>query len=110
MDAKCSGCLKEFPATQLRVCESGGLYCFTGDKPLCNPKYAKQITVEHQFPWEEIVALVDYLNGDTSLDSLMAMDDLKENLQKKIYEVLKRVLKKDEAVSNGGEEVQQSDP
>jgi hypothetical protein len=40
----------------------------------------------------------------------MAMDDLKENLQKKIYEVLKRVLKKDEAVSNGGEEVQQSDP
>lgn len=107
MEAKCDGCKEYFSTDKLKVCQSGGVYCW-GEDPNCRPPYAKPVVITCEFNWAEITSLVDYLSGDTSLDVLMQIDDLKSRLELAVYERLKRVLKRDGG-TNGDGEVQQSD-
>ena len=105
MEVKCDGCGEYFPRSELKVSQKGGVYCFTKDNNFCSPKYAEPIRIDVSFSWASLVSLVDYLNGDTGLETLMA---IKIQLEKVIYQTLKRVLKDEESLD--GSQIQKSDP
>lgn len=108
MEAKCDGCHEFYKKTELRVAKSGGVYCWRtpdeGGKISCKPKFVEPVAIEFTFSWEELTALAEYIDGSKNIQVLLAIDDLKERLDRKTYELLKRVLKVDETGT-----VQQSD-
>lgn len=107
MEAKCDGCGQYFPSSELSVSMSGGVYCFKQDSIYCRPPHAEPISITYNFSWGALTVLVDYLNGETNVETLMAIGDVKEQLEKAIYDTLKRVLKKEDS---GGSEVQEPNP
>lgn len=106
MEAKCDGCNQFFPSSELTVSNSGGVWCFKEGNDSCRPQYMEPVRITCDFSWGSLTVLVDYLNGETDVKTLMAIGDVKEQLEKSIYETIKRVLKKED--SSGGE-VQESD-
>lgn len=99
MEAQCDGCSDFFEKSELRVCQSGGVYCFRtveeGGKKSCKPQYAAPVAIPYVFSWEELNHVINYLNRDMGLETLQAADEFKEKLERQAYELLKRVLKKD---------------
>lgn len=100
MEAQCDGCNDFFQKSELRVCQSGGVYCFRtveeGGKNSCKPQFATPVAIDYVFSWEELNHVISYLNSDMGLETLTAIDEFKEKLERQAYQLLKRVLKKDD--------------
>lgn len=104
MEAKCDGCSKFYKSSELSVYYGGTFWCQDCFKNGVAPRPVKPILIQYLFPWQEINALLAYLDGSRELEVLDRIDELKAALEYETFNILKRVLRKDE---NG--EVQEPD-
>lgn len=96
MEAKCQKCEKFFP-TSIILATGEGFYCQE-----CLPVGATKRFISLDMSWIGVNALLDYIDGDASVDQLMVVDKMTEAIRRKMMELLQEMIK------NGGE-IQESD-
>lgn len=96
MEAKCQKCGNFFQQRDIFVTYDG-FYC-----PECIPEDASKRFISLDVSWVGLNALLDYIDGNATVEQLMIIDSMTAAIRKKMMAVLK------EMISKGGE-VQESD-
>lgn len=91
MEAQCDGCNKYFPKNELRVTIDGKFWCDP-----CRPRPCEPMIFRLTLDWRQINGLRDYLEGNTNLEILEIIDEVKYDIDYEILRVMRRVLKKDD--------------
>lgn len=96
MEAKCKQCNEFFP-TSIILATHQGFFCQE-----CIPVDTTKQFITLHMSWTGVNALLDYIEGDATVEQLMVIDKMTGAIRRKMMALLQEMIK------NGGE-VQESD-
>ena len=101
---KCDSCETEFPTSAYLKVRPDGTYCCwrtveEGGKPECMPngEFWNRPMSTMRFTWIQLYYVAEYIDGNRDLEVLMAVDSIKESIDKILLNQLKSVIKAEDS-------------